>query len=235
MFKFHGILAHYTGKPTGKSNLLPCTKNNHLCYTVIVGGLCNPCLVVGAAISGAHFLFCFLSSLFPSYPLLDGTTLLTANRSRNSMRYHYFDSWYSYPRYFSWSTKSVPYSRNCKHKCLVFKLADDRMALVSGISLDPEAAVGVTRKLPPKWVEGIDEVTRSRNFQNSSISRVTAPMSDDFGYPFRSSMTFQGFVRRWRTWHCFTISTWIDPRWMTAVKKSTPSKSQHRRSHRCTV
>lgn len=53
--------------------------------------------------------------------------------------------------------------------------------MVSGISLDPEAAVDVTRKLPPKWVEGIDEVTRSRNFQNSSISRVTAPMSDDFG------------------------------------------------------
>lgn len=32
------------------------------------------------------------------------------------------------------------------------------MALVSGISLDPEAAIGVTKKLPPKWVEGIDEV-----------------------------------------------------------------------------
>lgn len=40
----------------------------------------------------------------------------------------------------------------------VFKLADDRMALVSGISLDPEAAIGVTKKLPPKWVEGVDEV-----------------------------------------------------------------------------
>lgn len=32
------------------------------------------------------------------------------------------------------------------------------MALVSGISLDPEAAIGVTKKLPPKWIEGIDEV-----------------------------------------------------------------------------
>lgn len=42
---------------------------------------------------------------------------------------------------------------------LVFlKLADDRMALVSGISLDPEAAIGVTKKLPPKWIEGVDEV-----------------------------------------------------------------------------
>ncbi len=39
-----------------------------------------------------------------------------------------------------------------------FKLADDRMALVSGISLDPEAAIGVTKKLPPKWIEGVDEV-----------------------------------------------------------------------------
>ena len=32
------------------------------------------------------------------------------------------------------------------------------MALVSGISLDPEAAIGVTKKLPPKWVDGVDEV-----------------------------------------------------------------------------
>lgn len=49
----------------------------------------------------------------------------------------------------------------------VFKLADDRMALVSGISLDPEAAIGVTKKLPPKWVDGVDEVNWncSRNLQ----------------------------------------------------------------------
>uniref|UniRef100_A0A8C2FQK5 Syntaxin-16 n=1 Tax=Cyprinus carpio TaxID=7962 RepID=A0A8C2FQK5_CYPCA len=32
------------------------------------------------------------------------------------------------------------------------------MALVSGISLDPEAAIGVTKRLPPKWVEGVDEI-----------------------------------------------------------------------------
>lgn len=38
------------------------------------------------------------------------------------------------------------------------KLADDRMALVSGISLDPEAAIGVTKKLPPKWIDKVDEV-----------------------------------------------------------------------------
>ncbi|XP_069507161.1 syntaxin-16 isoform X1 [Ambystoma mexicanum] len=37
-------------------------------------------------------------------------------------------------------------------------LADDRMALVSGISLDPEAAIGVTKRLPPKWVDGIEEI-----------------------------------------------------------------------------
>uniref|UniRef100_A0A8C9KFH8 Syntaxin 16 n=1 Tax=Panthera tigris altaica TaxID=74533 RepID=A0A8C9KFH8_PANTA len=37
-------------------------------------------------------------------------------------------------------------------------LADDRMALVSGISLDPEAAVGVTKRSPPKWVDGVDEI-----------------------------------------------------------------------------
>ncbi|XP_004841002.1 syntaxin-16 isoform X5 [Heterocephalus glaber] len=38
------------------------------------------------------------------------------------------------------------------------KLADDRMALVSGISLDPEAAIGVTKRSPPKWVDGVDEI-----------------------------------------------------------------------------
>lgn len=48
-----------------------------------------------------------------------------------------------------------------------FKLADDRMALVSGISLDPEAAIGVTKKLPPKWIDGVDEV------KQGNISQVT--------------------------------------------------------------
>ncbi|KAI2595429.1 STX16 isoform 10 [Pan troglodytes] len=38
------------------------------------------------------------------------------------------------------------------------ELADDRMALVSGISLDPEAAIGVTKRPPPKWVDGVDEI-----------------------------------------------------------------------------
>ncbi|KAM9296837.1 syntaxin-16 isoform 1-T1 [Gastrophryne carolinensis] len=37
-------------------------------------------------------------------------------------------------------------------------LADDRMALVSGISLDPEAAIGVTRRMSPKWVDGVEEI-----------------------------------------------------------------------------
>ncbi|KAM5219761.1 syntaxin-16 isoform 8-T8 [Hipposideros larvatus] len=32
------------------------------------------------------------------------------------------------------------------------------MALVSGISLDPEAAIGVTKLSPPKWVDGVDEI-----------------------------------------------------------------------------
>uniref|UniRef100_A0A9L0S9U5 Syntaxin 16 n=1 Tax=Equus caballus TaxID=9796 RepID=A0A9L0S9U5_HORSE len=40
---------------------------------------------------------------------------------------------------------------------LAEQLADDRMALVSGISLDPEAAIGVTKRSPPKWVDGVDE------------------------------------------------------------------------------
>jgi len=41
---------------------------------------------------------------------------------------------------------------------LAEQLADDRMALVSGISLDPEAAVGVTKRSPPRWLDGVDEV-----------------------------------------------------------------------------
>jgi len=55
----------------------------------------------------------------------------------------------------------------------VLQLADDRMALVSGISLDPEAAIGVTKKLPPKWVEGVDEVSmedHERAFSRLQIS-----------------------------------------------------------------
>lgn len=45
----------------------------------------------------------------------------------------------------------------------LLQLADDRMALVSGISLDPEAAIGVTKRLPPKWVDGADEVSWMAN------------------------------------------------------------------------
>nr|XP_051691039.1 syntaxin-16 isoform X3 [Oryctolagus cuniculus] len=41
---------------------------------------------------------------------------------------------------------------------LAEQLADDRMALVSGISLDPEAAIGVTKRSPPKWVDSVDEI-----------------------------------------------------------------------------
>ncbi|XP_037668387.1 syntaxin-16 isoform X2 [Choloepus didactylus] len=44
------------------------------------------------------------------------------------------------------------------HSRSIAALADDRMALVSGISLDPEAAIGVTKRLPPKWVDGVDEI-----------------------------------------------------------------------------
>ncbi|XP_066521149.1 syntaxin-16 isoform X3 [Hoplias malabaricus] len=51
------------------------------------------------------------------------------------------------------------------------ELVDDRMALVSGISLDPEAAVGVTKRLPPKWVEGVDEI-------QYEISRIQQKMKE---------------------------------------------------------
>lgn len=33
------------------------------------------------------------------------------------------------------------------------------MALVSGISMDPEAAISVSKRLSPKWIEGVDEVS----------------------------------------------------------------------------
>uniref|UniRef100_A0A096M2M2 Syntaxin 16 n=1 Tax=Poecilia formosa TaxID=48698 RepID=A0A096M2M2_POEFO len=45
------------------------------------------------------------------------------------------------------------------------------MALVSGISLDPEAAIGVTKKLPPKWIEGVDEI-------QYDITRIQQKMRD---------------------------------------------------------
>ncbi|XP_012879803.1 PREDICTED: syntaxin-16 isoform X2 [Dipodomys ordii] len=44
------------------------------------------------------------------------------------------------------------------HSRSLAALADDRMALVSGLSLDPEAAIGVTKRSPPKWVDGVDEI-----------------------------------------------------------------------------
>ncbi|KAJ0023700.1 hypothetical protein NQD34_003599 [Periophthalmus magnuspinnatus] len=50
-------------------------------------------------------------------------------------------------------------------------LHHDRMALVSGISLDPEAAIGVTKKLPPKWIDGVDEI-------QYEISRVRQKMKE---------------------------------------------------------
>ncbi|KAG8131676.1 hypothetical protein E2320_009588 [Naja naja] len=50
-------------------------------------------------------------------------------------------------------------------------LADDRMALVSGISLDPEAAICVSRRLPPKWIDGIEEI-------QYEISRIKQKMKE---------------------------------------------------------
>ncbi|KAL7985608.1 hypothetical protein Chor_004178 [Crotalus horridus] len=47
----------------------------------------------------------------------------------------------------------------------------DRMALVSGISLDPEAAVCVTKRLPPKWIDGIEEI-------QYEISRIKQKMKE---------------------------------------------------------
>lgn len=110
----------------------------------------------------------------------------------------------------------------------VLKLADDRMALVSGISLDPEAAIGVTKKLPPKWIEGVDEVNKpnwsspnrhslwSPLIQNQSLGLVISAI-----FAFRSSMISHVFGRRWRNWPYFMTSIWIALHWMTAVRKST--------------
>lgn len=54
---------------------------------------------------------------------------------------------------------------------LAEQLADDRMALVSGISLDPEAAIGVTKRLSPKWVDGVEEI-------NYDITRIKQKMKE---------------------------------------------------------
>ncbi|XP_045300064.1 syntaxin-16 isoform X4 [Leopardus geoffroyi] len=56
----------------------------------------------------------------------------------------------------SYTTSSPLHSRSIAAE--LDELADDRMALVSGISLDPEAAIGVTKRSPPKWVDGVDEI-----------------------------------------------------------------------------
>uniref|UniRef100_E9PLV7 Syntaxin 16 n=1 Tax=Homo sapiens TaxID=9606 RepID=E9PLV7_HUMAN len=45
------------------------------------------------------------------------------------------------------------------------------MALVSGISLDPEAAIGVTKRPPPKWVDGVDEVSSIFSMMLAGLSR----------------------------------------------------------------
>ncbi|XP_042318734.1 syntaxin-16 isoform X2 [Sceloporus undulatus] len=50
-------------------------------------------------------------------------------------------------------------------------LTDDRMALVSGISLDPEAPVCVTKRLPPKWIDGVEEI-------RYEISRIKQKMKE---------------------------------------------------------
>ncbi|XP_032073890.1 syntaxin-16 isoform X2 [Thamnophis elegans] len=50
-------------------------------------------------------------------------------------------------------------------------LADDRMALVSGISLDPEAAICVSKRLSPKWIDGIEEI-------QYEISRIKQKMKE---------------------------------------------------------
>uniref|UniRef100_A0A670I0K2 Syntaxin-16 n=1 Tax=Podarcis muralis TaxID=64176 RepID=A0A670I0K2_PODMU len=51
------------------------------------------------------------------------------------------------------------------------ELADDRMALVSGISLDPEAAICVTKRLPPKWIDGVEEI-------RYEVSRIKQKMKE---------------------------------------------------------
>ncbi|XP_063072104.1 syntaxin-16 isoform X1 [Engraulis encrasicolus] len=50
-------------------------------------------------------------------------------------------------------------------------LVDDRMALVSGISLDPEAGIAVTKRLPPSWTEGVDEI-------QYEVTRIRQKMKD---------------------------------------------------------
>ncbi|KAM6163210.1 syntaxin-16 isoform 5-T5 [Rhynchocyon petersi] len=69
----------------------------------------------------------------------------------------------------SHTTSSPPHSRS--NAAELDELADDRMALVSGLSLDPEAAIGVTKRLPPKWVDGVDEI-------HYDVSRIKQKMKE---------------------------------------------------------
>ncbi|XP_031228776.1 syntaxin-16 isoform X3 [Mastomys coucha] len=57
------------------------------------------------------------------------------------------------------------------------ELADDRMALVSGISLDPAAAIGVTKRSPPKWVDGVDE--KMKELASLHDKHLNRPTLDD--------------------------------------------------------
>lgn len=49
-------------------------------------------------------------------------------------------------------------SRHLQAEQELDEIANDRMALVSGIGLDPEAAISVSKRLPPKWVDGTEQI-----------------------------------------------------------------------------
>ncbi|XP_032897898.1 syntaxin-16 isoform X3 [Amblyraja radiata] len=49
-------------------------------------------------------------------------------------------------------------SRHLQAEQELDEITNDRMALVSGIGLDPEAAISVSKRLPPKWVDGTEQI-----------------------------------------------------------------------------
>ncbi|XP_013381832.1 syntaxin-16 isoform X4 [Lingula anatina] len=69
------------------------------------------------------------------------------------------------------------------------QVADDRMALVSGLSTDPEAGIGVTKlsRLPPEWVDTVEEfqfdITRIKEKMKELVSlhnkHLNRPTLDD--------------------------------------------------------
>ena len=79
------------------------------------------------------------------------------------------------------------------------------MALVSGISLDPEAAIGVTKRSPPKWVDGVDEVSERTARSVWFACCLLSLGSDTASSVYRMSQFGSGYT--WILRHAHTIKS----------------------------